>query len=98
MFNPLGKEKLLLGQWVDVELDLADGGQHYFNDFELHLIHDYRIREYTVQFSETDFAFINRLTEEEGIYYFFKHSAGMHTKVELPMQAIVNNGDGHRSA
>jgi hypothetical protein len=55
MFNPLGKEKLLLGQWVDVELDLADGGQHYFNDFELHLIHDYRTREYTVQFSETDF-------------------------------------------
>jgi type VI secretion system secreted protein VgrG len=31
-------------------------------------------REYCVQYRETDFAFASRLMEEEGIYYFFKHS------------------------
>ena len=34
----------------------------------------YETREYCVQYSETNFAFISRLMEEEGIYYFFDHS------------------------
>ena len=38
-------------------------------------------REYCVQYRETDFAFASRLMEEEGIYYFFKHSAGGHQMV-----------------
>ncbi|MCU7816516.1 MAG: hypothetical protein KZQ89_20915, partial [Candidatus Thiodiazotropha sp. (ex Lucinoma kastoroae)] len=29
----------------------------------------------------TDFNFISRLMEEEGIYYFFTHQAGKHTLV-----------------
>jgi type VI secretion system secreted protein VgrG len=33
-------------------------------------------RDYCVQYRETDFNFASRLMEEEGIYYFFKHSAG----------------------
>jgi type VI secretion system secreted protein VgrG len=32
--------------------------------------------EYCVQYNETDFAFISRLMEEEGIFYLFKHSHG----------------------
>ncbi|MEW8354169.1 MAG: type VI secretion system tip protein TssI/VgrG [Candidatus Thiodiazotropha sp.] len=128
----------LLGQRVDVELDLSDGGQRFFNahvsqftqigivgdlfhyqallrpwpwflsltkdcriyqklavpailqeifgengfsDYELQLTQDYRIRDYTVQFNETDFDFISRLMEEEGIYYCFSHTAGKHTLV-----------------
>jgi type VI secretion system secreted protein VgrG len=39
------------------------------------------IREYCVQYRESDFAFISRLMEEEGIYYFFKHSDGKHVMV-----------------
>jgi type VI secretion system secreted protein VgrG len=31
-----------------------------------------------VQYRESDFAFASRLMEEEGIYYFFKHSDGSH--------------------
>ena len=31
-------------------------------------------RDYCVQYRETDFAFASRLMEEEGIFYFFKHS------------------------
>jgi len=39
----------------------------------------YRKREYTVQYRETDLNFVQRLLEEEGIYYFFKHEDDKHT-------------------
>ncbi|MCM3875001.1 MAG: type VI secretion system tip protein VgrG [Thermoanaerobaculia bacterium] len=38
-------------------------------------------RDYCVQYRESDFAFASRLMEEEGIYYFFKHSDGSHAMV-----------------
>ncbi|MBP6764262.1 MAG: type VI secretion system tip protein VgrG [Rubrivivax sp.] len=41
----------------------------------------YRKREFCVQFRETDFNFVSRLMEEEGIFYFFKHEEGKHTLV-----------------
>jgi type VI secretion system secreted protein VgrG len=41
----------------------------------------YRTRPYTVQYRETDFEFVARLMEEEGIYYYFKHTATQHTLV-----------------
>ena len=41
----------------------------------------YRKREYCVQYRETDFNFIQRLLEEDGIYYFFKHENDKHTLV-----------------
>lgn len=39
------------------------------------------VRPYCVQFNETDFQFISRLLEEEGICYFFEHRKGKHTMV-----------------
>jgi type VI secretion system secreted protein VgrG len=56
----------------------ADNG---FSDYELRLTESYRTREYCVQFRETDFNFISRLMEEDGIYYYFTHVAGKHTLV-----------------
>lgn len=41
----------------------------------------YPAREYVVQYRETDLAFVSRLLEAEGIYYFFRHEAGKHTLV-----------------
>lgn len=41
----------------------------------------YYPRDYCVQYRESDFAFVSRLMEEEGIYYFFKHSDGDHQMV-----------------
>jgi RHS repeat-associated protein len=38
-------------------------------------------RDYCVQYRESDFDFASRLMEEEGIYYFFKHSGN--DKLEL---------------
>jgi type VI secretion system secreted protein VgrG len=37
--------------------------------------------EYCVQYRETDFNFISRLMEQEGIHYYFKHAQGTHTLV-----------------
>jgi len=38
-------------------------------------------RDYCVQYQESDFSFASRLMEEEGIFYFFKHSLGGHKMV-----------------
>jgi type VI secretion system secreted protein VgrG len=53
-----------------------------FSDFEDKLRRtDYATLEYCVQYRESDFAFVSRLMEQEGIYYFFKHEEGKHTLV-----------------
>ena len=36
---------------------------------------------YCVQYRETDFNFVSRLMEEEGIYYYFRHTDGHDTVV-----------------
>jgi len=38
-------------------------------------------REYCVQYRESDFNFVCRLLEEEGIYFYFRHADGEHTMV-----------------
>lgn len=48
---------------------------------ENRLTRRYEAREYCVQYRESDFDFASRLMEEEGIFYFFKHSAAGHTLV-----------------
>jgi len=52
-----------------------------FSDFDVALSGSYRQREYCVQYRESDFEFVSRLLEEEGIYYFFRHQDGLHKLV-----------------
>lgn len=52
-----------------------------FHDFELRLYGSFAPRDYCVQYRESDFQFVSRLMEEEGIFYFFKHDKGKHTMV-----------------
>ena len=54
---------------------------HGFTDFEEQLSGSYRTWEYCVQYRETDFNFVSRLMEQEGIYYYFRHENGKHTLV-----------------
>ena len=43
------------------------------------LAEHYAPREYCVQYNETDAAFVSRLMESEGIYYYFAHTEEVHT-------------------
>ncbi len=52
-----------------------------YTDFEDTLSGSYRSWVNCVQYRENDFNFINRLMEQEGIYYFFKHEEDKHTLV-----------------
>ncbi len=56
-----------------------------FLDYKLNLHDSYDKRNYCVQYRETDFNFVSRLLEEEGIYYFFEHEDGKHTLVLADM-------------
>ncbi|WP_457578744.1 type VI secretion system Vgr family protein [Ensifer adhaerens] len=47
-------------------------------------------REYCVQYNETDYDFVNRLLEREGIYYYFLHYADRHELV------LVDGPGGHK--
>jgi type VI secretion system secreted protein VgrG len=55
--------------------------EHGTSDFEDSLSGSYSPRDYCVQYMETDFDFVSRLMEEEGIYYFFKHEQDKDTLV-----------------
>lgn len=46
--------------------------------FELKLSGQYDPWDYCVQYRESDFDFVSRLMEQEGIYYYFTHTASGH--------------------
>ena len=50
-------------------------------DYELRTSESYEKFEYCVQYSESDFQFVSRLMEQEGLYYFFEHSDSKHLMV-----------------
>ena len=52
-----------------------------FSDIEDRLSGNYRTWTYCVQYRETDFNFVSRLMEQEGIYYYFMHEQGKCTIV-----------------
>lgn len=64
----------------DIIIEVLSEGE-YQSNFEDNLTGQYRQWEYCVQYRETDFNFVSRLMEQEGIYYYFKHKDGQHTMV-----------------
>jgi type VI secretion system secreted protein VgrG len=64
---------------------------HGTSDYEFELKGSFAKRDYCVQYMETDFDFLSRLMEEEGIYYFFKHEQSKDT-------IVVCNGVGAHKA
>lgn len=52
-----------------------------FAEFETDFQATHKDWEYCVQYRETDFNFVSRLMEQEGITYYFKHEDGKHTLV-----------------
>lgn len=56
-------------------------------DVSFEITGEFHPRDFCVQYRETDFNFASRLMEEEGIFYFFKHTADGH-------QLVVANVSG----
>lgn len=63
----------------------------YGFEVDFQLTESYRNWEYCVQYQETDFDFISRLMEHEGMYYYFTHTNGNHTMV------ITDNTSSHEA-
>lgn len=53
----------------------------YGHSIERKLVESYRPWNYCVQYGESDFDFVSRLMEHEGIHYWFKHANGKHELV-----------------
>jgi type VI secretion system secreted protein VgrG len=71
-----------------VEKILEDGG---VKEYKLSLKGSYPVRDYCVQYRETDFNFMSRLLEEEGIFYYFQHETGKHTLI------LADDASEHKS-
>jgi type VI secretion system secreted protein VgrG len=56
-------------------------GDYDIADFEERLSGSYETREYCVQYRESDFDFVSRLLESEGIAYYFKHEEDRHVLI-----------------
>jgi type VI secretion system secreted protein VgrG len=79
---------------VDVIQDVF--GKHDFAVFKNKLSQSYPVLEYCVQYCESDYAFVSRLMEEYGIYYFFEHSEEGHAMVLADAQSahVAKSGNG----
>ncbi len=64
----------------DIVAKIFDSHPHVA-DVKQELTTAYPSWEYCVQYRETDFNFVSRLLEQEGIYYYFRHIDGRHTLV-----------------
>jgi type VI secretion system secreted protein VgrG len=59
--------------------------------------HVFREREYCVQYQETDLHFVQRLLEEEGIYYYYWHEQNSHTMVLADSLTAHSTTDGYET-
>ncbi|HTO92221.1 MAG TPA: type VI secretion system tip protein VgrG [Candidatus Sulfotelmatobacter sp.] len=51
------------------------------DDYKLSLKGKYEARTYCVQYRESDFDFISRLMEEDGMFFFFEHTEDSHAMI-----------------
>jgi type VI secretion system secreted protein VgrG len=74
------------------QISVPDILKKVFEGFQIkyELQEQYEPRNYCVQYGETDFDFVSRLMEEEGIYYFFEHQDGVHKMI------IADTPQSHR--
>lgn len=62
------------------------------DDFLLTMTHPYETKDFLAQFEESHFAFISRMMEYRGIYYFFEHDSS--TK-NLDVLHIIDHKQAH---
>lgn len=70
---------------------------HPVANFEFKLFRTYRKWNYCVQYRETDFNFVARLLEHEGIYWYFEHAKGKHKLILVDSASAHDAAAGHAS-
>ena len=65
----------------DIVRAVLDGAGIPSDAYRFSLQSSYEPREYCVQYGESDWDFVSRLLEDEGIFYFFEHSEDDHVLV-----------------
>ncbi len=74
-------------------------GEHELSQsVEFRLQRNYPTMEFCAQYQESDFDFISRLLEQEGLFYFFEHSRTKHTLIVADDRAsyLPYQDDGFR--
>ena len=69
-----------------------------FNDYRFSLTATYAPQKYCVQYRETDFHFVSRLLEQDGIFYYFEHEKGRHTLVIVDSESVLKDCPGQDTA
>jgi len=64
-----------------IEKVFTDLGFSSGTDFKFRTTANYEAISYCVQYRESDYAFVSRLMEQYGIYYYFEHKDAQHTMV-----------------
>lgn len=80
-FLSLGRDSRIFQEMDVLEIVEEVFGEAGYSAFDLRCTRSYEPREFTVQYRESDLAFVSRLLEDEGIFYFFEHSESGHTLV-----------------
>lgn len=66
-----------------------------FSDYRVATTGSFPELEYCVQYRETDLAFVSRLMEQHGIYYFFEYEKSKHTLVLADAKSSHKPVPGH---
>jgi type VI secretion system secreted protein VgrG len=82
---------------LDILKEVLDGAYGGEIKFRVDLNGSYDIRPYCVQYRESDYDFISRLLEEEGIYYFFEHEENAHTMVLVDAYGSHQEAPGYEA-
>ena len=70
---------------------------HDVASFDFKLFRSYRKWVYCVQYRESDFNFVTRLLEHEGIYWYFEHTDGHHKLILVDSASAHDAAPGYES-
>jgi type VI secretion system secreted protein VgrG len=73
----------------DIIKKILDDAKIPSDHYKIDCKETYEPRDYCVQYRETDWNFISRLMAEEGIFFFFEHSADKHVMV-IADKAVIH--------
>jgi type VI secretion system secreted protein VgrG len=73
---------------IDIVTQLLEENQVFSDAYIFKLESTYQTRRYCTQYGESDFAFMSRILEEEGIFYFFEHNEDSHCIVFSDTEAV----------